>query len=288
MPGMVAWDGHNRHDLRLRAGKGKERAIVPPVRLFGTDKEEIFDPAGWLQHAPPEKGKAQWKDGYSAKEQAKAWLRPGSPAVPEEVWSVLGEFVDGEAEAIHGRPEHQTKLDNYGRRRQHDMLACVRRAGQMVLVGGIEAKACEDFGGLVKDRAAAAPPSNKRARCNLMARALFGRDVFDEQTGEVLDKGLASHGYQLWTATVGTIIEAQARGLDEAVVNVHQFKPADAGAAGHASDRRDWQRALDTNSKAFESFKADLQGAGAKSHKTDFVAAGTVVHLCKVESIIAT
>jgi hypothetical protein len=261
--------------------------MAPPVRLFGTDKEEIFDLAGWLKHAPPEKGEAQWKDGYSAKEQAKAWLRPGSPAAPEEVWSVLSEFVDGEVEGIHGRPEHQTKLDSYGRQRQHDMLACVRRDGQMVLVAGIEAKACEDFGGLVKDRAGAAPPSKKRARCNLLARALFGRDVFDEETGAVLDEDLASHGYQLWTATVGTMVEAQSRGLDEAVVIVHQFKPADIDAAAAGGDKRAWKNALAGNSEAFDAFKADLQAAGSKSHQTDFVQAGTTIHLCKVESIIA-
>jgi hypothetical protein len=37
---------------------------------------------------------------------------------------------------------------------------------------GIEAKACEGFDGTVGDRAGAAAPSKKRARCNLLARAL--------------------------------------------------------------------------------------------------------------------
>src|SRR5437868_1544096 len=138
------------------------------------------------------------------------------------------------------------------------MLACVRRDEQMVLVADIEAKACENFGGLVKDRASAAPPSNKRARCNLLARALFGRAVFDEQTGQVLDEDLASHGYQLWTATVGTIIEAQARRLSEAVVIVQQFRPTSLDAPGLPDDTRNWNKALADNAEAFDSFKADL------------------------------
>lgn len=63
--------------------------------------------------------------------------------------------------------------------------------------------------------------------------------------GKVLDEELASHGYQRWTATVGTIIEAQARGLDQAVMIVHQFKPADLAVAAAGGDQRNWQMALD-------------------------------------------
>jgi hypothetical protein len=104
-----------------------------------------------------------WKDGYSAKEQAKAWLRPGKPAVPVELWSALGELAD-DVDEVYGRPEHATRLDNYARARQHDLLACGRRDGATALVIGIEAKAREDFDGTVGDRAAAPAPSNKRAR----------------------------------------------------------------------------------------------------------------------------
>jgi hypothetical protein len=260
--------------------------MPPAVRLFGTDREEIFDCEGWLRHAPPEGGETRWKDGYSAKEQAKAWLRPGSPGVPEELWSPLSGLIDGGADEIYGRPEHQTKLDGYGRRRQHDLLVCVRHRGEAILVAGVEAKGCEDFGGLVADRAEAAPPSNKRARRNLLSRALFGHDVFDEPTGQVLDKGLASRGYQLWTATVGSVIEAPGRGLDEAVAIVHQFKPSDIHAVGLAGDTRDWRTALGGNAKAFESFAADMRSAGSTSHQTEFVQGGTAIHLLKVESVI--
>jgi hypothetical protein len=33
---------------------------------------------------PPAGGSKQWVDGYSATEQAKAWLRTGVPAIPSE------------------------------------------------------------------------------------------------------------------------------------------------------------------------------------------------------------
>lgn len=259
---------------------------MPVVRLFGPDRVEILDLDSWFAHAPPEKGLAQWKDGYSAKEQAKAWLRPGSPALPDELRSAIVGLVDGEVDELHGRPEHTTKLDNYSRARQHDLFGCARRDGATVLVVGIEAKACESFDGIVADRAAASAPSKKRARCNLLSRALFGREVLDEQSGAILDESLSRHGYQLWTAAVGTVIEAQERGVGDAVLLVHQFVPRDVGVAGLAGDKRDWSSALAANAEAFDSFANELRAAGSKSHETEFLQSGTTLHVLKVESII--
>lgn len=259
--------------------------MEPTVRLFGTDKVEIDSVDSWFLHAPPEKGRDQWKDGYSAKEQAKAWTRAGTPAVPEEWWAAVSELA-GSTDEIHGRPEHQTKLDDYSRKRQHDLFACLRYRGTMTAAVGVEAKACEGFDGLVGDRASAKAPSNKRARCNLLAQALFGRAVFDKTTGEVLDPTLAGHGYQLWTAAVGTIIEAQARGLDEAILVVHQFRPPDLATAARTGDTRDWEAALESNGAAFGTFARDVAGASGVSHHTEFVEPGTRLHVVKVESLI--
>jgi hypothetical protein len=128
--------------------------MPPSTRLFGTDGGEIFGLPDWLVHAPPEGGLTQWKDGYSAKEQAKAWLRAGTPAVPEEWWSAISPLT-GQVDEIYGRPEHLTPLDRYRGPRRHDMLACTRRNGTMVGVIGVEAKACEGFDGSVRDRAKA-------------------------------------------------------------------------------------------------------------------------------------
>ena len=256
------------------------------VRLFAPDRAEITDLDSWFAHAPPEKGEAQWKDGYSAKEQAKAWLRSGTPAVPDELWSSIAELVPDGVDELYGRPEHETRLDRFSRRRQHDLFACLRREGDTLLVAGIEAKACEDFDGLVADREAFGPPSNKRARCNLLARALFARDVLDEATGEILDERLAAHGYQLWTAAVGAIIEAQQREVQQALLIVHQFLPRDADVAAASGDTRDWGTALARNADRFDEFVAALDESGSKSHETEFVQPDIQLHAVKVETTI--
>ena len=197
-------------------------------------------------------------------------------------------MATGNVDEVYGSPEHDTKLDRYGKGRQHDLLACVRRQGEPILVVGIEAKACEDFDGVVTDRAASAPPSNKRARCNLLAQALFGKEVLDETTGEVLDERLGNQGYQLWTAAVGTIIEAQRRRVDRAALIVHQFRPSDPTVGLEPGDMRDWPAALAANAKLFDSFAAAVQAAGSTSHRTEFVEPGTSIYLAKVETVISS
>src|SRR5450756_1874608 len=83
-------------------------AMSPPARLFGSDRVEIVDLDSWFRHAPPEKGAAQWRDWYSVKEQAKAWLRSHAPAVPEELWSAIADLAASEVDEVYGRPKHRT------------------------------------------------------------------------------------------------------------------------------------------------------------------------------------
>src|SRR5205823_4241373 len=97
-----------------------------------------------------------------------------------------------------------------------------------------------------------------RARCNLLSQALFGRQVLDEATGEILDPELATHGYQLWTAAVGTLIEAQEREVESVVMVVHQFFPRDLDAAKGAGDQRDWTTKPAANRDSLQKFVSAL------------------------------
>lgn len=253
----------------------------PPARVFAPDKTEIHTLEEWHAHAAPQDGEAHWRDGYSEKEQARAWLRDGSPSVPEELWAALAPLVPSEAEPdeLFVRPEHPTPLDGPGHPHRLDLFGCARRDKETLLVIGVAAKGCEDFGALVSEHAHG--PSPGPERCNLLSRALFGRPVCDEESGEILDHRLAGHGYDLWTAAVGTILEAQSRDVPEAVLVEQQFThPGDSPPKD--PEGRDWGIAAARNHDAWDRFAAAFTDAGGVSHETSLVKAGTHLHLVRV------
>lgn len=259
-----------------------------PVRLIGIDRAEITDLDSWFDHAPPEGGKSQWVDGYSAKEQAKAWLRPGRPAVPMEIEYALGLLGLSDVTQWTGYPEHRTKFDTYGRgaygRRHHDMLLLLGDPEKPLAVVGIEAKACEAYHGRVSESVVTAPPTKLPQRCNSLARALFGRDVCDADAQVVTDDALGNHGYQLWTASIGTITEAQTRGLSDAVFLVQQFVPGPPGPV--IGDVRDWTKKLADNAAKLHEFQLAL-GPEPVTHETAFIRAGTRLHIAATCSHVA-
>ena len=129
--------------------------------------------------------------------------------------------------------------------------------------------------------------TEQEARASQLAGAsTVRREVVDEETGDILDERLGLHGYQLWTAAVGTIIEAQQRGVDDAALVVQQFAPRDLTAGFPVGDRRKWSSALDAHRAAFDVFAAAINESGSVSHATEFVNAGTRLHVVKIESTI--
>lgn len=222
-------------------------ADTPEVVVLGRDNAPILGIDDWFSHAPPAGGAKQWVDGYSAKEQAKAWMRNGAPTVPAEILAALRDAGVDDLESLIAYPEHETLLDRFGRgrkgNRNHDLLAIAKRASGGTVVIGIEAKACEDFDGVIAAHAIVPAPSKKPHRANLLLRALFGRDACDVDTRTVVDADLAAHAYQLWTATVGTLIEAAKHEAQLAILIVHQFTPdpqAEPQPAIGATGQRSW------------------------------------------------
>ncbi len=161
---------------------------MPKVIIVGRDDEHILSLDDWFAHAPPAGGAKQWVDGYSAKEQAKAWLPDGAPAIPPEILGALTGAGVRDIVPLTAYPEHETPLDKFGRgrkgNRNHDLLAVASTANGEAVVIGIEAKACEGFDGVVASRLGV--PARARSLIgNLLSRALFGRDVCDVNTGAV-------------------------------------------------------------------------------------------------------
>ena len=152
--------------------------------------------------------KIQWKDGRSAKELAK-YLTGCFPNVPEEFEEVLLEFVPANSE-LDWDAEYKTDLPGKGEGRNHDAVLI----GKELLVT-IEAKTDETLGTLIGDEINSASV-NKLCRISEMLSFLF-RGGFKEY---------CNLRYQLLTAAAGTILEAEKRGIDTALMCVLVFKSA--------------------------------------------------------------
>src|SRR5437016_2705307 len=101
----------------------------------GNDIRSVED---WFKYAPPAQGLRHWKDGQSAKEFAKAWIRPAPPPEFSALMNSRPEFVGLELE--EAIPEHKTELDEFSGPRHNDLLVLGQTAGAKVVIC-IEAKA---------------------------------------------------------------------------------------------------------------------------------------------------
>lgn len=166
-----------------READGCAPATEPTLLIHNTRGIGIYSVDDWSQHSPPKGGEAQWKDGASAKECAKAWCRAAAPAIPEELSAVLesNEATAG-FRAATGIPEFETRLDNRGRGRVADLIVMGLARGCPTLVS-IEAKAGEDFGPLITARLREAlEKSGVPDRLNDLSRAVFGRPLLDRKS----------------------------------------------------------------------------------------------------------
>lgn len=194
----------------------------------------------WFQHAPPRLGKRHWKDLRSAKEQARAWLRNGSPEVPEELTRLFETHDDTKGFTIDlAIPELVTPLDNFGEGRNHDLIGCGKIGGESAVIG-IEAKADESFGDLISSKLGegdAKQGSQLRNRIHALLETAFG-------SADPRCHGLR---YQLLHAFVGTLIEAKKRRAKTALFVVHEFISKNLSSSNldrNARDLNSFVRAL--------------------------------------------
>jgi hypothetical protein len=217
---------------------------------------EIRTVDDWLAYAGPKKGKAQWAHGRSAMESARAWMRQGKPAVPEELSAPLGSRDEtADLRPIYAIPELVTRLDEFGgEHRNHDLVVVGVARGGRTLVG-IEAKGGESFGSVVSDYLRSANEkagSNVPERIRRLVQGLFGPDAVD---GDELAGLYASLRYQLLTALAGTLIEARRRFAEQAVLLVHEFTSASVPAVNYVGTK---DVALARNAAAWEDFVSVL------------------------------
>lgn len=178
----------------------------------------------WFVAAPPKARDRQWKDGFSAKELAKAWFRTGVAAVPVELATLMetNPATEG-ARVTLGIAEHPTGFDSFrGGKRSHDLLLVARKDANQIAIG-VEAKVAETLGSRLIGEYEAAKAAEARgkstklpARIEHLVLSLFGRTL-DE------DVGLGNVYYQLLTAAAGALVEARRRAAIAAVLVVHEL-----------------------------------------------------------------
>jgi hypothetical protein len=205
------------------------------MKILSRGGAEIRTLDEWKLLAPPKKGGLQWVEGRSAMEVARAWVGGGEPAIPSGFAQLLDShkltqgFV---CEEVY--PEHVTRLDEFrGEHRNHDLLLVGFAAGRKTVIG-VEGKNDESFGQLVgayhAEKSAGGAPSKVPERIERLVETLFGHGP----------EPAALLRYQLLTASVGTLIEAEARCAERAVLVVHVFRSIGSKAANLAANASDY------------------------------------------------
>lgn len=162
----------------------------------------------WQNIAPPKRKDLHWKDGRSAKELAK-YILSSNGNIPKEIEKILDGINCSENIQFIGEPEAVTQLVGTGMGRNHDLLL---KSDDIVI--GIEAKADESLGKLVREELENNISNNKRHRIESMYKFIYGNEDLERYNPR----------YQLLTAAVGTLIEAEKINARKAMLLIITFK----------------------------------------------------------------
>lgn len=185
--------------------------------------QPLADLEDWKRRAGP-KHPSQWKDGRSAMECARAWIEAEPPGIPVEIAATLASHPDfGAIQQWTAEPEVQLAIDDRrGEPRNTDMLVLGTDAFGDFLIA-IEAKADEAFGATLADTLADAMERRLKSaasggidRATDLVQSLHG----PRREG---DAHLGTLRYQLFTAAVGALREAQRRGIGRTILLIHEF-----------------------------------------------------------------
>lgn len=184
----------------------------------------------WYNVAPPKGESLQWKPGRSAQEMARFAL---SNQFPKFIDSVLTEYGIKET-SFNCEPEAETPFEKgmgTGGPRNHDLLMIGKNT-----VIGIEAKVSETFDKQIKDKRNGASENMKR-RLNTCLDFIYK----DRPTNE------DDLYYQLFSATIGTVIEAKRHGFKNAIALFIVF-------VGDVAKEAYYDEHVKTNNEAFAAF----------------------------------
>ena len=198
------------------------------IKLFGKKNEEIYSLSDWLIYAAPAKKEAHLKDLRSAMELAKCWFRNGVATVPLELQALFNaNEITKDIVIPKGYPERETRLDNYGKGRNHDLVLIGEAGAERILIS-VEAKADESYGKVVGEYLkTVSPRSNVPNRIEQLTSSILGTNSSDHLR------------YQLLHAIAGTLIEAREHGATQAIFLVHEFHSNQTNARNIARNNND-------------------------------------------------
>jgi hypothetical protein len=226
--------GHRPTTFRL-FGSADGRGPAQPITSLET----------WRAYGGPKDPEKQWVELRSAYELARAWCGSGAIEIPRDFLNLLGTHPRLEGiELLEGYAEHKTKLrGERGGDRNHDLLLVGQTPREKVVIG-VEAKADESFDKTLAARweqaaktLAQQKPTNWPKRLARLAPALLGVEATTLDGS--LAREIANVPYQLLSALAGTLIEADDRCAQLAVLVVHTFRTektkGERIAANHAA-----------------------------------------------------
>lgn len=169
----------------------------------------ILDETDWFIAAPPQKGRAQWRDGKSAKEFAK-YVTHGKKAFKNLINRIIKDCYGLSINSLVGEPEATTDLPFSTRGpRQHDLLL---HDDNNEIVIGIEAKVDEAFGEKSIYEETEKASEDKMNRIKWLINTLL-----PVQYQDINNKNVKDIGYQLFTGTAGTLLEAYRRKVQKCI-----------------------------------------------------------------------
>lgn len=179
----------------------------------------------WYNYAPPMDKDKHWKDGRSAKELAK-YIIGGNRYLPQELEDILEKDIKCPQDiTLEGEPEAITGLKSRGQGRTHDLLLVKENE----VVVGIEAKVDESFDEticeIIKDSKTS---EGKYERLKYLYECIYNSKINNEHLR-----------YQLLTATVGTLLEAEKAKAKKAVLVIITFKSELADKSKMEKNKKD-------------------------------------------------
>lgn len=211
-------------------------ALQPPEGVITKKSRRLSTLDEWFCYAPPKGRKKHWKNGRSAKENARLWLN-AAPCLPSEIADILRSCNDvGTLHTWRAEPEAEVGFDNFSGPANIDLLlTCDDEIGPLAV--GIEAKADEPFGNTVRKTMSDA---NSRLEENSESKGVERINILARKFGLSLERQeVLNLRYQLFTLTAAVLAEAQRREIQRAIVIIHEFitpLTADEKRAQNASD----------------------------------------------------